>query len=57
MKQVVFLAGVLLILVGICCKPKAQPRKEELPRAAAAPSQQPAKDRGRRLSRFARLLL
>jgi hypothetical protein len=43
MKQVVFLAGILLVLLGICCKPKTQPRQEELPRAAAAPSQQPAK--------------
>jgi quercetin dioxygenase-like cupin family protein len=43
MKQVLFFISILLILMGICCKPKTQSKQEELPKAAAAPSQQPAK--------------
>ena len=43
MKQVIFLTGMLLILLGICCKPKAQSKPEELARAATAASPQPAK--------------
>jgi quercetin dioxygenase-like cupin family protein len=43
MKQVLFLAGMLLMLMGICCQPKAQPKQEQVSRAATAPSQQPAK--------------
>lgn len=43
MKQVMLLAGMVLILLGICCRPKTQPRQEEPARAATAPLQQPAK--------------
>ena len=43
MKQVMFLIGMLLIVVGICCKPGAQTKQEELARAATPSSQQPAK--------------
>lgn len=42
MKQVVFLSGMLLILMGISCQPKAQPKLEQVSRATTAPSQ-PAK--------------
>jgi quercetin dioxygenase-like cupin family protein len=43
MKQLVFLTGMFLILLGISCTPQAQPRQEELARAATAASPQPAK--------------
>ena len=43
MKQVVFLIGMLLIVVGICCKPQTQNKPEELAGAPPAPSLQPAK--------------
>ena len=42
MKQVLFLSGMLLILMGISCQPKAQPKQEQVSRATTAPSQ-PAK--------------
>jgi quercetin dioxygenase-like cupin family protein len=43
MKQLVSLVGMLIILLAICCKPRTEPRQMEIPRAATAPSQQPAK--------------
>jgi quercetin dioxygenase-like cupin family protein len=43
MKQVLFLAGMLLILLGIGCKQKVQPRQEELTKAVSTPSQKPLK--------------
>jgi quercetin dioxygenase-like cupin family protein len=43
MKQVMFLVAMLLISFVICCKPKTQPRQEELARAASTPAQQTAK--------------
>jgi quercetin dioxygenase-like cupin family protein len=43
MKQVVFLAGMLLILLSISCNQQAQLKQEEPARAAAAASPQPAK--------------
>ena len=43
MKQLVFLVGMVLVLPGICCTPRTEPRQEELARAATAASPQPAK--------------
>jgi quercetin dioxygenase-like cupin family protein len=43
MKQLAFLIGMILIVLSICCKPKAQSKQEELARAVTTPSQQPAK--------------
>jgi quercetin dioxygenase-like cupin family protein len=43
MKQIIFLAGMFVIVAGISCNPRTKPNQEELARAARAPSQQPAK--------------
>jgi quercetin dioxygenase-like cupin family protein len=43
MKQALFLAGMPLLLMGICCQPKAALKPEQVSRATTTPSQQPAK--------------
>ena len=44
MKQVGFLiVSMLLIVLGICCKPQAQSKQEQVTEMATTPSQQPTK--------------
>jgi quercetin dioxygenase-like cupin family protein len=43
MKQVVFLAAMFLILLGISCKPQAQPKQQEVAGAGTTASPQPTK--------------
>ena len=43
MKRVMLLIGMLLIVLGIGCKPQAQSAQEQVANKATPPSQQPAK--------------